>query len=180
MLGTLRAGCVYVPVDPGAPVERNAEIHTDCGVRLTIVEERFEAGYRQATRTARRLRLDVHSIGTVGLGRAIHEWAPNPAGFGPELRVERRTGQSELACILYTSGTTGRHKGWMMSRTAVAALARWCHGLFGVGPSDVFANHAPFHFAMSLFDIYSSFGCGAPAGPASPTKSVNSRRTWST
>ena len=49
MLGTLRAGCTYVPVDPGAPVERNAEIHTDCGVRLTIVEERFEAGYRQAT-----------------------------------------------------------------------------------------------------------------------------------
>ena len=39
--------------------------------------------------------------------------------------------------------------------------ARRLHGLFRAGPSDVFANHAPFHFAMSLFDIYSSFGCGA-------------------
>jgi amino acid adenylation domain-containing protein len=161
MLGTLRAGCTYVPVDPGAPVERNAEIHTDCGVRLTIVEERFEAGYRQATR---RLggSIDVHPIASVGLGRAIREWAPDPAEFAPELRAKRASAQSGVACILYTSGTTGRHKGWMMSRAAIAAFARWSHRLFGIGERDVFANHAPFHFAMSLFDIYSSSTCGAP------------------
>ena len=49
----------------------------------------------------------------------------------------------------------------MMSRAAVAAHARWCHRLLRAGERDVFANHAPFHFAMSLFDIYSSSAWGA-------------------
>ena len=40
MLGALRAGCTYVPVDPGAPVERNAEIHSDCERLRGIVEQR--------------------------------------------------------------------------------------------------------------------------------------------
>ena len=161
MLGTLRAGCTYVPVDSGAPVERNAEIHVDCGVGLTIVEERFAPGYRQATQ---RLggSLDVHPIAAAGLGGAIREWAAGPADFTPELRAERAAAQSEIACILYTSGTTGRHKGWRMSRAAIAAFVRWSYRLFGIGERDVFANHAPFHFAMSLFDIYSSSSCGAP------------------
>jgi amino acid adenylation domain-containing protein len=160
MLGALRAGCTYVPVDPAAPAERNAEIHTDCDVRLTIVEEPFVAGYRQV---AQRLggSIDVHAIAAVGLGRAIREWGLDTAGFPSELRAKRAGAQCEVACVLYTSGTTGRHKGWMMSRTAIAAFARWGHRLFGIGERDVFANHAPFHFAMSLFDIYTSSTCGA-------------------
>ncbi len=160
MLGTLRAGCTYVPVDPGAPVERNAEILTDCGVCATIVEERFAAGYREATRRLGGT-IDIQPIGTVGLGRAIHEWARDGAGVGHERQGEHTTSQSELACILYTSGSTGRHKGWMMSCTAIEALAGWCHGVLGAGGGDVFANHAPFNFGMSLFDIYSSLTCGA-------------------
>jgi L-proline---[L-prolyl-carrier protein] ligase len=158
MLGTLRAGCVYVPVDPRAPAERNAEIHTDSGVQVTLVEEPFEGGYREATR---RLggSIDIQPIGPIGLGRAIHEWAPD--GFGPVSQLEHTTSQPELACILYTSGSTGRHKGWMMSRAAIEAHARWGHRLLRPGASDVFANHAEFSFGMSLFDIYTSLTCGA-------------------
>jgi acyl-coenzyme A synthetase/AMP-(fatty) acid ligase len=49
----------------------------------------------------------------------------------------------------------------MMTRAAIEAHARWCHRLLQPGANDVFANHAPFSFGMSLFDIYSSLGCGA-------------------
>ncbi|MGH7898956.1 MAG: amino acid adenylation domain-containing protein [Candidatus Binatia bacterium] len=153
MLGALRAGCTYVPVDPRAPVERNAEIHADCGVALALVEERFAAGYREA---ARRLRatIDVQTIGAVGLGRAIGEWASDS-------RSEPAASPAELACILYTSGSTGRHKGWMMTRTAIEAHAGWCHRLLRPGRDTVFANHAEFSFGMSLFDIYASLTAGA-------------------
>jgi amino acid adenylation domain-containing protein len=160
MLGTLRAGCTYVPVDPAAPVERNAQVHTDCGVRATIVEECFAAGYREATRRLGGT-IDVQPIGPVGLGRAIREWARDDLGRGTEHQVGRATSPSELACILYTSGSTGRHKGWMMSRTAIETLVRWGHGVFRTSAADVFANHAPFSFGMSLFDIYSSLTYGA-------------------
>jgi L-proline---[L-prolyl-carrier protein] ligase len=160
MLGTLRAGCTYVPVDPAAPLERNAEIYVDCGVRLAIVEERFAAELRRVTH---RLggSLDVQTIAPVGLGRALREWASEGASFTAELRAKRTAARSEVACVLYTSGTTGRHKGWMMSRAAITAFVRWSHRLFGIDERDVFANHAPFHFAMSLFDVYSSSTSGA-------------------
>jgi amino acid adenylation domain-containing protein len=160
MLGTLRAGCTYVPVDPAAPAERNAEIHSDCGVHAAIVEDCFEPAYREATRRLGAA-IDVQPIAAVGLGRAIREWAPDSGEFGARHAAEATTPRSELACILYTSGSTGRHKGWMMSRAAIAAHARWCHRLLRPGSGDVFANHAPFSFGMSLFDIYSSLTCGA-------------------
>ena len=74
MLGTLRAGCTYVPVDPAAPVERNTEIHDDCAARVTLVEERFADAYREAMRRLGS-KVDIQPIAPIGLGRAIEEWA---------------------------------------------------------------------------------------------------------
>lgn len=154
ILGVLRAGCAYVPVDPRAPAERNAEILADCGVCTTLVEECFAAGYRDA---CQRLGFGGESepIGPVGLGRALADWAGGPAKPAPAR-------DSELACVLYTSGSTGRHKGWMMSRAAIAAHASWSRGLIAPAAGDVFANHAQFNFGMSLFDVFTSLGAGVP------------------
>jgi amino acid adenylation domain-containing protein len=157
MLGTLRAGCAYVPVDPAAPAERNAEIFKDCRVDTAIVEDRFAAAYSEATRRIGG-RDDVQTIGAVGLGRAIEAWVADATARERSSIAKR---DDDLACVLYTSGSTGRHKGWMMNRVAIAAHARWSHGLLRPGSADVFANHAPFSFGMSLFDIFSSLTCGA-------------------
>jgi L-proline---[L-prolyl-carrier protein] ligase len=160
MLGTLRAGCTYVPVDPFAPVERNAEIHVDCGVALSLVEVCFAEAYRDATRRLGGT-IDLQQVGPVGLGRAVGEWASDGAGFGRD-RPDRGTPPgSEIACIIYTSGSTGRHKGWMMSCAAIEVHARWCHELLRPDAADVFANHAQLNFGMSLFDVYASLTCGA-------------------
>lgn len=160
MLGVLRAGCAYVPVDPRAPVERIAEIHTDCRVQAVFVEERFEGTYRDALMRAGGGGTSIQPLGPIGLGKAVEDWA---SGRGPDV-VERRddaTLRPDLACLLYTSGTTGRPKGWMMSRQAVEAHVQWCHRFLAPTRDDVFANHAQFNFGMSLFDVYSSLGCGA-------------------
>jgi len=157
MLGTLRAGCAYVPVDPYAPTERNAEIHTECAVRVALVEERFAAGYREATARLGGA-VNVQVLGEVGLGDAVGAWAPPAASIGTG-----GAGAAPVApaCVIYTSGSTGRHKGWVMTRAAVEAHARWCHDLLRPGAGDVFASHAQFNFGMSLFDVFSSLGCGA-------------------
>ena len=158
LLGVLRAGCAYVPVDPRAPAERNAEILADCGVSTTLVEECFVSGYREA---CARLGLsgEFEPIGPAGLGRAIAEWARECRAPG---RQPAASEPSELACLLYTSGSTGRHKGWMMSRAAIEAHARWSRWLIAPAPGDVFANHAQFSFGMSLFDVFTSLGSGVP------------------
>jgi len=157
MLGILRAGCAYVPVDPSAPVARNAEIHADCRVALAVVEERFAAAYRDA-RAALEAEPSVATIEAVGGGRAIGRWAAHTTS---DDLGRTPASPDDLALILYTSGSTGRHKGWMMTRGAITAHAGWCHRLLAPGEGDRFANHAPFSFGMSVFDIYSSLGCGA-------------------
>jgi amino acid adenylation domain-containing protein len=160
MLGALRADCAYVPVDPRAPVGRIAEIHADCDVQAAFVEERFAGHYRDALARLGRMDIALQCLNTVGLGRGIEDWALH--GTGAEaVRVRGVVSPLDLACILYTSGTTGRPKGWMMTRRAVGAHVAWCYRLLSPTRDDVFANHAQFNFGMSLFDVFSSLGCGA-------------------
>lgn len=153
VLGAIRAGCTYVPMDPAAPVQRNAEIHADCGVAVSLVEQRFEPAFREAARRVAP-RTNIQTLGDVGLGRAVAEWAPGDAraSSGPE---------PDVACILYTSGSTGRHKGWLMSRRAIEAHADWARGLLRPTAADAFANHAQLNFGMSLFDVFASLRSGA-------------------
>jgi amino acid adenylation domain-containing protein len=60
----------------------------------------------------------------------------------------------DLAYILYTSGSTGRPKGVMHSHATARAFIDWCSGEFSPLPSDRFSSHAPFHFDLSILDIY--------------------------
>ena len=160
MLGILRIGCTYVPLDPRAPVDRVAEILCDCRVQTTFVEQRFEEGYREVLARLNGDGTSIQRLADVGLGAAITAWAVNGTGAEP-VRRRNDTSSPDVACLLYTSGTTGRSKGWMMSRNAVEAFVGWGHRLLAPTRNDVFANHAQFSFAMSLFDIFSSLGCGA-------------------
>ncbi|HEX6765957.1 MAG TPA: amino acid adenylation domain-containing protein [Polyangiaceae bacterium] len=157
MLGCLRAGAGYVPLDPGAPVARNAEILADSGVALSFVERDVEGSYRDALAALGSV-IELHPLGHLAPGRAVDEWLD---GSHERRRGTEGNAPNDLACVLYTSGSTGRHKGWMMTRGAVEAHVAWCHEFLAPGSSDVFANHAQFNFGMSLFDIHSSLGSGA-------------------
>jgi amino acid adenylation domain-containing protein len=159
MLGALRAGCSYVPVDPRAPADRIAAMHADCSVHATLVEDRFEESYRKAWRQYAHNPM-IESITPVGLGNGIDHWIGSPVG-NARRPSESGGSDTELACLLYTSGTTGLPKGWKMTRQAIAAHVSWSHQALGARDYDVFANHAQFSFGMSLFDIFASLGCGA-------------------
>jgi amino acid adenylation domain-containing protein len=158
MLGALRAGCAYVPVDPGAPAERNAAIHVDCAVRTTLIEAPLADAYDAAVRR-RGGRIDLQPLRAVGLGHAIAEWAGSDAD--PRRRERDAASRPAIACLLYTSGSTGQPKGWQMSRAAVEVFVGWARRRFAIGARDVLVNHAPFTFGMSLLDIYGSLGAGA-------------------
>jgi amino acid adenylation domain-containing protein len=61
---------------------------------------------------------------------------------------------ADLAYILYTSGSTGTPKGVMLSHRNALAFVEWCAENIGVESSDRLSNHAPFHFDLSVFDLY--------------------------
>ena len=70
-------------------------------------------------------------------------------------------GEDDLAYILYTSGSTGRPKGVTITHGNVRAYIDWAVAEFSVTPADVVLSTAPFHFDMSVFDLFVPLAAGA-------------------
>lgn len=66
-----------------------------------------------------------------------------------------------IAAILYTSGSTGTPKGVALSHQAMLNFAEWARTAFTLTADDRIASLAPFHFDLSVFDLFSSLAGGA-------------------
>ena len=155
IFGILKSGAAYVPVDPTAPASRNAYIHHNCAVSAVIVEKRLAEAYRKAFEglgdaLPPMILLDEVG-GSIALEAALDELqSADPAPVAETVDP----GDDALAYILYTSGSTGKPKGVMLTHRNALSYVQWCSETFEPGPADVFSSHAPFHFDLSVLDIY--------------------------
>jgi amino acid adenylation domain-containing protein len=163
IFGALQAGAAYVPVDPDAPVARNAYILDDCSVRALVVEQRFVARLMSelGPRAAGLAWLVVEGTGG---GLALRQLldslqaaqpAPAAAGAGDGGAPD------DLAYILYTSGSTGRPKGVMLSHRNALSFVDWCSEAFAPRADERFSSHAPLHFDLSVLDLFVPIKHGA-------------------
>ena len=158
MLGILKAGAAYVPVDPSAPPARNAFIMHNCSVKVAIVEAQFEARFR-AELEALGAQPNVIVLPVVGEGKGLTEALDT---MGPAQHAETVWPKPEsLAYILYTSGSTGKPKGVMLSHENAVSFVDWCTEVFEPTHEDRFSSHAPFHFDLSILDVHVSLKHGA-------------------
>jgi amino acid adenylation domain-containing protein len=159
IFGILKTGAAYVPVDPGAPAARNAYILSDCSVKVVVVEECFANNLLAALDgEAPQLFVLAGAGGGGPLGDALAQAEVNdPTAVTETVAVAA----NDLAYILYTSGSTGRPKGVMLSHQAATSFVNWCSEAFRPNENDRFSSHAPFHFDLSILDIYVPIKHGA-------------------
>ena len=137
LLGVLKAGCAYVPLDPALPAQRLRFIAQDAGIEVAV------------TRRALRERLP-REIGTVVGVTGERAGTPPPAAAG------RRTLPANAAYVLYTSGSTGRPKGVVVTHASAANFVVRYLAATGFDESDRCLGFAALTFDVSVLEIFGS------------------------
>ncbi len=148
MQGALRLGAAYVPIDPQSPPARARLVFSDCEVRALVTSAARAGDLGEGVPPL--LLIDGSAAGPTLSWAALPSLPPPP-----------RSLPDELAYILYTSGSTGRPKGVCISHENALAFVRWAAREVALRDGDVLSSHAPFHFDLSVFDLYAAFACGA-------------------
>lgn len=163
IFGAMKAGAAYVPVDPTAPATRNAYIFANCQVKVALVEAKLVDGLRKELAANNWSPIIIPIDQSVGMGGKATRAALDhldKEGKAPGAKTHE-PGADDLAYILYTSGSTGKPKGVMLSQENAKVFVDWCSDHLKPRAEDRFSSHAPFHFDLSILDIYTPIkhGC---------------------
>ena len=139
-LGCLRLGAVYVPLNTAYTVHEADYFLGDAEPRVVICE----AGKLDPLRTAARAR---GIAGTLPINGA--DSLQTRAATAVTHRIDSEP--PELAAILYTSGTTGRSKGAMLTQRNLLSNARTLVELWGCTSTDVLIHTLPIYHVHGLF-----------------------------
>ena len=166
LFGILKAGGIYVPIDPAAPVNRVAFIVNHCGIECLIATssnlEKLFSGFH----------------GKLAVKRAVIVGLDDRGAFRNNISGERLpwneafdvlnseppyfdVSDTSPAYILHTSGSTGNPKGVVLSHLNALSFVKMAADFFHITPADRICNHAPLHFDLSVFDIFVGVRSGA-------------------
>ncbi len=141
LLGILKAGAAYVPIDPAYPAERIAYLLQDSTPVAVLAEP--------STRDL------LGGVATVDLhhGGSQHPLVsnPQPAGLTP----------ANLAYVIYTSGSTGQPKGVMVEHRTVENLVHWHCEAFGLDARSHTSSVAGFGFDAMAWEVWPALCAGA-------------------
>jgi len=165
-LGILKAGAVYLPLDPRLPPQRLLSIVRDAGAAAVITKTELagqafgkdEAGLNLEGASRRALVLLDRDEAEISL----HDVTPPHCPAGP----------SDLAYVIYTSGSTGKPKGVMVEHRSACNMAEDLRRTYQLGPDSRVLQFASCGFDASLFDFMLALSSGGQLCLAPPSASL--------
>ncbi len=137
LLGVLRAGCAYVPLDPAYPAERRALIVRDAAVAVVLSEQDDAA---------------IAGLPTL---------APSQLLTLAAQEEPLELGREDLAYVIYTSGSTGTPKGVCVTHGNVLALLAATDEVFELDAHDVWTLFHSYSFDFSVWELFGALLHGA-------------------
>ncbi|HEX8472817.1 MAG TPA: non-ribosomal peptide synthase/polyketide synthase [Pyrinomonadaceae bacterium] len=160
VLGILKSGHGFVPIDPQQPIERVGFILNECEIEILVTEEKY-------LKTARRIATRVSSLKhLICLDRATDKSAaknddPNAPGVfdsgdylaRPAARPELNAAAHDTLYAIYTSGSTGTPKCVPISHENLFPLLMWSRDYFGFGEHTKTLQTLSHWFDFGIFEI---------------------------
>ena len=151
--GILKTGACYVPLDIRSPAHRVAHIISDCQMSGVITSQKHTVRSKNNA--------DIPDLFNDSMVILLVD-----IDYSKEMTESSYLNisgliENDLAYILYTSGSTGTPKGVMLSHRASLTFINWAVDYFQPSSTDRFSSHAPFHFDLSVFDLFVAASVGA-------------------
>ena len=157
ILGIVKAGAAYVPIDPTYPQERKSYILSDSAVSvvLSLSEE-----------------VSMIPVDFEGVVIALDEVFNDPDAISVE-RPDVSISPDNLAYIIYTSGSTGKPKGVMLEHRSLVNRLCWTQDHFGLTSADRVLQKTNYCFDVSVWEFFWPLLTGATLVMAAPESHMN-------
>ncbi|MDR3024226.1 amino acid adenylation domain-containing protein [Chryseobacterium sp.] len=144
VLGVIKTGAAYVPIDPAYPAKRVEFILSDTAADTIITNQNL---LNLLPETERSKVFDLSSMENLN----------HLSSADPEIEIYK----NNLAYTIYTSGSTGKPKGVMVSHQAIQHLVTWHNHHFHVDHSSKLTLVAGLAFDISVWETWSALTSGA-------------------
>ncbi|HYO51728.1 non-ribosomal peptide synthetase, partial [Archangium sp.] len=144
LLGILKAGAAWLPLDPGYPAERLSTMMGDAAVPVLVTQERL-----------------ADELPSLGEQLVCLDSAAPALALLPETPPETGVGPDNLAYVIYTSGSTGRPKGALLTHRGLCNMSLLLARARGVGPGSRVLQLASPSFDVSVSEMFSALLSGA-------------------
>ncbi|PRH77898.1 hypothetical protein C6N75_17915 [Streptomyces solincola] len=184
LLGVLKAGAAYAPVECSLPTERIRRLLDSLRTSVVLCSPSRVAALSELSAGLPALRHILwvgddtdappapHGTDRVRVDRAI---GPAPA----DAPKPHRAAPDDLAYVIFTSGSTGVPKGVLLRHAPVVNLIRWVNTTFGIGPDDRVLFITAFGFDLSVYDVFGLLAAGGSVRVATDDEVRDPRRLLS-